>query len=55
MNKSELSKVYLEKRRVLRPNYAFEKSRQLADGFFLEFDLKANRNNPLLHLDPAAG
>ncbi len=41
MNKSELRKVYLEKRRALSPNDVSEKSRQIADLLFVEFDLKA--------------
>ncbi|CAN5362539.1 5-formyltetrahydrofolate cyclo-ligase [soil metagenome] len=40
MNKSELRRVYLEKRRALSTIDMSEKSRQIADRFFVEFDLK---------------
>ena len=43
MNKSELRAVFLEKRRKLSSLDTFEKSRQIADRFFAEFDVEQMR------------
>ena len=43
MPKDELRKLYLEKRRQLSAFDIAEKSRQIADRFFAEFDIRAAR------------
>ena len=41
MNKSELRRIYLQKRQALSPDDISENSRQIADRFFREFDFTA--------------